>query len=290
MAAPKVFISYKNGHQGSEAFIADVEAELTADFELLRDATMPVGKRWTRELYDWLLGCDAAIIVLSKEANQSDWCRREWAVLVARWEIKGIPVIPVCMEDSFFETGILDDIQGTKGFLLRHNAINKIKDSLKEITSSSMTADDFLAAHQGWLSWQYNDAPVFQREPYSLADVYIESECGELSWQQIKDDKVDPFAEKTGLDSQNKTQKSGGREPLLDTVMAKLADPDFNELITVQAGPGAGKSAFTLRLAHELMQQGLQPILVRFRDLRLNNFSDLRGQRFKGSKPFSKIS
>jgi hypothetical protein len=69
MAAPKVFISYKNGHQGSEAFIADVEAELTADFELLRDATMPVGKRWTRELYDWLLGCDAAIIVLSKEAN-----------------------------------------------------------------------------------------------------------------------------------------------------------------------------------------------------------------------------
>ncbi|MFQ3243418.1 MAG: hypothetical protein ACI9SP_000036 [Arenicella sp.] len=275
MAAPKVFISYKNGHQASEDFIANVEAELAADFELLRDKNISVGKPWTRELYDWLLGCDAAIIVLSKEANQSDWCRREWAVLVARWVIKGIPVIPVCMEDSFFETGILDDIQGTKGFLLRHNAINKIKDSLKEITSSSMTADDFLAAHQGWLSWQYNDAPVFQREPYALADVYIESDCGELSWQQIKDDKLDPFTEQTDRAELKKTQQGGDREPLLDTVMAKLADPDFNELITVQAGPGAGKSAFTLRLAHELMQEGLQPILVRFRDLRLNNFSNV---------------
>jgi hypothetical protein len=130
MATPKVFISYKNGHQASHAFIADMEAELAADFELLRDKNMPVGKPWTRELYDWLLGCDAAIIVLSKEANQSDWCRREWAVLVARWEIKGIPVIPVCMEDSFFETGILDDIQGTKG-LLHQNAISKIKETLK---------------------------------------------------------------------------------------------------------------------------------------------------------------
>ena len=275
MAAPKVFISYKYGHQASEDFIANVEAELAADFELLRDKNISVGKPWTRELYDWLLGCDAAIIVLSKEANQSDWCRREWAVLVARWVIKGIPVIPVCMEDSFFETGILDDIQGSKGFLLRHNAINKIKDSLKEITSSSMTADDFLAAHQGWLSWQYNDAPIFQREPYALADVYIESDCGELSWQQIKEDKLDPFTEQPGLAAQKQKQQDGGRKPLLDTVMNTLADPNFNELITVQAGPGAGKSAFTLRLAHELMQQGLQPILVRFRDLRLNNFSNV---------------
>jgi hypothetical protein len=140
-----------------------------------------------------------------------------------------------------------------------------------------MTADDFLAAHQGWLSWQYNDAPVFQREPYALADVYIESECGELSWQQIKEDKLDPFAEQTDLDTHKQRQKQQGvgRKPLLDTVMAKLADPNFNELITVQAGPGAGKSAFTLRLAHELMQEGLQPILVRFRDLRLNNFSNV---------------
>ena len=281
MATKKVFISYKHAHPASDAFIADLEAEFSEDYELWRDANMQVSKRWTHELYDWLLSCDAAIIVLSKQANESDWCRREWAVLVARWQIKGVPVIPVCMEDAFFDTGILDEIQGTKGLLLHDDAIAKIKQAFAEIVSSTHTADDFLAAHQGWLSWQYNDAPVFQREPYALSDVYIESDCGELSWEQIKQEKIDPFNDQSGATEQkqqkqqSQQQQGGGRKPLLDTVMAKLADPDFKELITVQAGPGAGKSAFTLRLAHELIQNGLQPIVVRFRDLRLNNFSNV---------------
>lgn len=227
---------------------------------------MEVGKRWTRELYDWLLGCDAAIIIVSNEANQSDWCRREWAVLVARWEIKGIPVIPVCVESSFFETGILDEIQGTKGLISTDDVIGKIKATLSNVSSQPLTAEDFLAAHRAWLSWQYEEAPVFQKEPYALADVYIEPECGSLLWEQVEKDKTDPFQEK---------EESGGRQPMLDTVLEFIADPVFSDLIAIQAGPGAGKSAFALRLASTLINEGLQPILVKFGDLRLSSFSNV---------------
>ena len=266
MSQPKLFISYKRGHQVSEEVIQEIEKELIQNFKLLLDTNMEVSKRWTRELYDWLLGCDAAIILLSKEANDSDWCRREWAVLVARWNIKGIPVIPVCVEDDFFDTGILDEIQGTKGLLSTDNLIEKIKTALSGISTQELTADDYLAAHQAWLSWLYHDAPIFQKEPYALANVYIEPECGFLLWQQVENDKKDPFQEKDDC---------GGRKPMLETVLELMGNPDFSDLITVQAGPGAGKSAFTLRLASALIDEGLQPILVKFRDLRLGSFSSV---------------
>ena len=266
MSQPKLFISYKRGHQVSEEVIQEIEKELIQDFEFLRDTNMEVSKRWTRELYDWLLGCDAAIILLSKEANDSDWCRREWALLVARWNINNIPIIPICVEDNFFDTGILDEIQGTKRLLSTDNLIEKIKTALSGISSQELTADDYLAAHQAWLSWQYHDAPIFQKEPYALANVYIEPECGSLLWQQVVNDKKDPFQEK---------DECGGRQPMLKTVLELMGNPDFSDLIAIQAGPGAGKSAFTLKLASALIDEGLQPILVKFRDLRLGSFSSV---------------
>ena len=54
-----------------------------------------------------------------------------------------------------------------------------------------------------------------------------------------------------------------------------MADSTFRDLIVVQAGPGSGKSAFTLRLANELMERGFFPIVVRFRDLRLATFPEI---------------
>ena len=264
MSLPKLFISYKRGHQGSDEVIQELEKELTQDFDLLRDTDMEVGKRWTRELYDWLLGCDAAIVIVSKEANEADWCRREWAVLVARWNIMDIPVIPVCVESEFFETGILDEIQGTKGVISTGDYLDKIKSALSGVSSQERTASDYLAAHQAWLYWQYHDAPVFQKEPYALANVYIEPECGSLLWEQVQNDKKDPFKE---------DDECGGRKPMLDTVLSLMGDPNFSDLITIQAGPGAGKSAFTYRLANQLIDYGLQPIIIKFKDLRLSNFS-----------------
>lgn len=54
-----------------------------------------------------------------------------------------------------------------------------------------------------------------------------------------------------------------------------IGDATFRDLIVVQAGPGSGKSAFTLRIANELLDQGFWPVLVRFRDLRLATFPDV---------------
>ena len=265
MSLPNVFISYKRNHPESEALVSKIEKELAGEFEFLRDINMQAGKRWTYELYDWLLSCDAAIIVISKAANAADWCRREWSVLTARWEVTDLPLIPVCIEVEFFETGILDEIQGTRGFVHSDQTIDKIKDAFADLATRSLTARDYLAAHRAWLRWQYHDAPVFQKEPYALGDVYVEPECSVLLWQEIKEKKLDPFQD---------NEAGGGRHSMLSTVLDLMGDPDFKDLIVIQAGPGAGKSAFTLRLANELIAKQLQPIIVRFRDLRLSRFSN----------------
>ena len=65
---------------------------------------------------------------------------------------------------------------------------------------------------------------------------------------------------------------------MLSTVLDLVGDPEFEDLIVIQAGPVPEKSAFTLRLANELIKKRLQPILVRFRDLRLATFPDDVGE------------
>ena len=75
-----VFVSYKRDHPASEALVDQIEKQLAGTFSVLRDQGIPVGARWSKELYGWLLECRAAIVIISKEANASDWCRREWGV------------------------------------------------------------------------------------------------------------------------------------------------------------------------------------------------------------------
>ncbi|HMD50350.1 MAG TPA: hypothetical protein VKG79_14670, partial [Bryobacteraceae bacterium] len=128
------------------------------------------------------------------------------------------------------------------------------------------TAENYLAAHHAWLRWQFNDAPIWGREPFALRDIYAETDCGRLNWSEIVDEKLrrDPFKD---------DKDNGGRHNLVDTVMESFADPKFRELVVVQGPPGCGKSAFTLRLANELLARGMRPILVRFRDFRLTTFN-----------------
>ncbi len=108
----------------------------------------------------------------------------------------------------------------------------------------------------------YEEHPVFGEEPFSLADVYVDTQCGKLTWKTIRDRKrkdhgFSEFAE-----------KAGGRHDLLTTVMDLIGDKAFDDAIVIQGPAGAGKSAFTLRLAAELSREGLKPIRVRFRDLK----------------------
>jgi len=261
----KIFVSYKRGHAPSEQVLRKLQHELGADFELLYDQGMQPGVPWSRELYGWLLGCDAGIAIVSREAASADWCRREWSVLAARHQWAELLVLPLHVGGELVETRVLDEIQALPW---SDDVIPRLREQLERLPERALSARDFLAAHQAWLRWQFKEARVLGQEPYALADVYIETECGELTWGHINqasaDQRCDPFNE-----------ANGGRAPLVDAVLARMADPKFRELLVVQAGPGSGKSAFTVRLANELMDRGLTPILVRFRDLKLATFHDM---------------
>jgi hypothetical protein len=262
-----VFISYKRDHAPSEALARDLERELSnAGCLARRDQNITPGARWSKELYQWLLECDAGIAIVSREAKTADWCRREWSVLAARNEVAGLPVFPVHVDGEIITTGILDELQA---FTNTADVLGKLGAELERLAPRSPSASDFLALHQAWLRWQFRENPVLGKEPYALADVYVETECGELTWTEIKgDDRTDvakdPFRE-----------EHGGRVDLIEAVLRRMADRAFRDLIVVQAGPGSGKSTFTLRLANELMGRGFTPILVRFRDLRLATFPDV---------------
>lgn len=125
-------------------------------------------------------------------------------------------------------------------------------------------AYDALLEHADFQRWLFEEQPVLGREPFSLAQVYTETDCGLLRWEEIRkkgqrgeaSEPVDPFNE-----------KYGGRHPLVETVLDLLAERDFRDAIVLQGIAGSGKSSLTLRLAWELVQQGLRPIRIELKHL-----------------------
>jgi Pentapeptide repeats (8 copies)/TIR domain len=263
--ARRIFVSYKREHAPSEEAVRAIEQSLGQEFDILLDVNMGPGRPWSSELYRWLLDCDAGIAIVSRDANDADWCRREWTVLAARNQTAQLPVFPVHVENEIIDTGILDDLQGIHW---GDDALVNLHTELKRLPTRQASAEDFLAAHHAWLRWQYHDSPVLGQEPYALADVYIETECGHLTWGEINE--ADPSERVDAFDP-----KRGGRRDLVETALELIGDATFRDVIVVQAGPGSGKSAFTLRIANELLNQGFWPVLVRFRDLRLATFPDV---------------
>ncbi|MGY3037853.1 hypothetical protein ACVIIV_007023 [Bradyrhizobium sp. USDA 4354] len=263
MLKPTVFISYKRNHEPTAEIVRRIEAILSVKgFDILRDVSIEAGSLWSSDLYRWLMECSAAVAIIGAEAAQSEWCRREWWFLRERHRLTGIPIIPICPSEKIESAGILDDFQAIKIFGDFDDCLLRQMEGLQ---AAKPTAESYLAAHHAWLRWQFSDAQVWGREPYSLRDIYAETDCGRLLWSEIADEKArkDPFKDH---------EASGGRHNLVDTVVELFSDPKFKELIVVQGPPGCGKSAFTLRLANELLTRGLRPILVRFRDFRLTTF------------------
>ncbi len=121
-----------------------------------------------------------------------------------------------------------------------------------------LAAFEALVEHADLQRRLFEEVPALGTEPFALADVYVDLDCGKLAWGDVASTRppVDPFDEKIG-----------GRHPLVETVLDLLGDPSFKDAIVVQGVAGAGKSAFTLRLASALLQEGLRPIRVRMRDL-----------------------
>jgi uncharacterized protein YjbI with pentapeptide repeats len=260
VGGPKVFISYERDHEPTAALVAEL---LRRDIHVLRDVDIEAGERWSDELWRWLLECSGAVAVVSKGAARSDWCRREWSVLAARASAAGLRVVPVHVEPPGPDANMLDHLQAVvveNGDVVA--AVDAVVERLQGLHETPPSPADYLAAHQAWLTWQFAEAPALGREPFSLADAYIDTECGSLTWDELSADRrLDPFAE-----------KNGGRVDLVDAVLDRFGDPDFRDLVVVQGPAGSGKSAFSLRLASRLVDEGLTPVLVRFRDLRLSTY------------------
>ena len=253
MIRPTIFISYKRNDEATLEQVHRIEGLLAeAGLEVLRDTRIGAGERWSGELYEWMMGCSAAIALIGEAAAGSEWCRREWWLLRERHLFDSMPLIPVSVDDSRDSGGILDDIQNIR---LAHEVDSTTFAGLETLENLAPSPERYLAAHRAWLRWQLEDMPMWGSEPFSLKDVYVETECGKLIWSEITDETRprDPFVDK---------EECGGRHDLLETALALVLDPEQREPVVIQGPPGAGKSAFTLALAGRLSREGLKPVLV----------------------------
>ncbi len=129
--------------------------------------------------------------------------------------------------------------------------------------------------HFEYLRYLFEDKPVFGEEKFSLSDIYVDTDCGVIDCEALYKTgtgaviKTSSKTDEENLPEDPFNEKCGGRFPLVDTVISLIGDKDFREAIVIQGSAGSGKSAFTLRLAVELLRQGLYPIRIRFRDLML---------------------
>jgi GTPase SAR1 family protein len=115
-----------------------------------------------------------------------------------------------------------------------------------------------LAKHAEYQRSLYEESPVLRISPFALKHVYIETDCSELTWAEVKD--------------KNRTENpfnigTKDRKPLLETVMRLIKSTELENAIIIQGIAGSGKSSFTLRLCNELLEQGLSPICIRIGEL-----------------------
>jgi Pentapeptide repeats (8 copies) len=114
-----------------------------------------------------------------------------------------------------------------------------------------------LEKHAEYQRRLYEESPVLRISPFALKHVYIETDCSELTWADVKDKRTaNPF---------NIGTKD--RKPLLETVMRLIKSTKLENAIIIQGIAGSGKSSFTLRLCNELLEQGLSPICIRIGEL-----------------------
>lgn len=145
--------------------------------------------------------------------------------------------------------------------------------------------------HSAWIDhfefqrFLFEEQPMFGEEPFTLSDIYVDTECGILTCEElrkgIQTGETDLHKNEIGLNSRRRQvdpfdEESGGRNDLLKSVMDLIGEKSFKDAIIVQGPAGSGKSAFTIRLAMELLRNGLNPIRIRFRDipLALKNIED----------------
>ncbi len=136
--------------------------------------------------------------------------------------------------------------------------------------------------HCEYQRYLFEEQCVFGEEPFSLSEIYVETECGVLSceevWKEAQKQECDCTPGRRRLSTEHKRtdpfcEECGGRHDLLGSVMELIGDKSFRDAIVVQGPAGSGKSAFTVRLAMELLRNGLIPIRIRFKDIPLSSMN-----------------
>jgi hypothetical protein len=136
-----------------------------------------------------------------------------------------------------------------------------------QLDTDDQRLNAMLLSHAELQRAELEDQAALGIEPFSIADVYIEGECGALPWSTIRDriegpsgtTYVDPFSE-----------DSAPRRDLMATVLELMSDKKFNDAIIIQGAPGSGKSTFTKSLCVRLHRDGLIPVRIPLQHIRVD--------------------
>jgi len=143
-----------------------------------------------------------------------------------------------------------------------------------EMDGGRQAALGALQIHAKYQRDQYLSEPLFKREPYALQHIYVSTECGKLTWGEIRGPRDARRGEDFARPAERRdpfSENHGGRHNLLDTAMGFITDRNFKEPIVIQGVAGAGKSSFTLRLCARLWEKGFHPLRIRIKRLRLSS-------------------
>lgn len=232
-------------------------ALVDVNHEPLIDDEMRAGRAWSTEIYKWVLGCPAAIVLVSRAAFESPACQREWAVLHARHHTRRVRVIPVAIDVARDELGLLGDLQAIDGTMGDAAVVSAVVAALQDLPVAEVGADDYLALHRAWIRHLFEAAPVLGHDELTLERIHAPLECVEQTWREVR----------AGAATAHLPHHATG--DALAAALRYLGDPSTRDVLVIQGPAGAGKSTFMLRLARELDRRGLHPVLIRFRDLKL---------------------
>ncbi len=99
----RIFVSHSakepDEQQALDALVASLEdAEFTVLVDRLPGRLQP-GIEWRREIHTWMASCHAAVVLLSKNALQSDWVLKEATVVAWRRSLdKDFVLIPILLD------------------------------------------------------------------------------------------------------------------------------------------------------------------------------------------------
>jgi hypothetical protein len=230
-----------------------------------------------------LKGLDRGLDTL-REDPDIDYTRLTFAGLVTHAFTRQADALlraEVLGEDHAFQTRLLNEVHSrlhqcfsgllcNRGLLEKFEPLHRYLPMDREAVIRRATLRD----HAQLQRRLYRRSRLLGQEPFALKDVYIPTECGELLWANVcgksparrraaqqdnmtaRSQPLDPFQE-----------QNGGRKDLLSVVMKHIEDPNFRDGIVLQGAAGSGKSSFTLHLCDHLLESGLTPIRIRFRDL-----------------------